>query len=109
MNRRDTLVALLALGVASLESKAQQPAKIPRIGFLGAGSASAPYSLIRLEAFRAGLSELRYIEGKNILIEPRWADGNYERLFELDALAFDVAQLAQSSPKCLQPDQGIGC
>ncbi len=85
MNRRDTVLALLALGVASLESKAQQPAKIPRIGFLGAGSASDSYSVSRLAAFRAGLSELRYVEGKNIRIEPRWADGKYEKLLELAA------------------------
>src|SRR5712664_1952811 len=85
MNRRDTVLALVALGVAALSSEAQQPAKIPRIGFLTAGSPSASPSVSRLEAFRAGLSELGYIEGKNILIEPRWADEKYERLPELAA------------------------
>src|SRR5215467_4419556 len=55
--------------------------KTPRIGFLGLVSAvsHAP----RTEAFRAGLRNLGYIEGRNILIEFRWADGHYDRLPEL--------------------------
>jgi len=59
---------------------AQQPAKIPRIGYLsGAGLES------RKEAFRQGLRELGYVEGKNILIEYRSAEGNLDRLPELAA------------------------
>src|SRR5262249_40437683 len=57
---------------------AQHPGKMPRIGFLGAASASgyAP----QLEAFRQGLRDLGYVEGKNIILEYRWAEGTYDRL-----------------------------
>ena len=71
----------LVLGVlaAPLSADAQQPVKRPRIGWLAPGSAStSPAS--RLEAFRQGLGELGYIEGQNITIEYRWAEGKLERL-----------------------------
>jgi putative ABC transport system substrate-binding protein len=61
----------------------QQPAKIYRIGFLGITSASEFAS--RVEALRAGLRDLGYIEGRNIVIEFRWAEENYDRLPELAA------------------------
>src|SRR5262249_52753470 len=72
----------LALLAAPLVSGAQQ-ATVPRIGFLGAASASgyAP----QLEAFRQGLRDLGYVEGKTIVIEYRWAEGKYARLPELAA------------------------
>lgn len=57
--------------------QAQQPGKIPRIGFLGNSTAALEENLV--EPFRQGLRELGYVEGKNILIEYRWADGNYDR------------------------------
>jgi putative tryptophan/tyrosine transport system substrate-binding protein len=71
-------VMLLALGVIA---EAQQPTKIPRIGFLCAQSASRFAD--RVEAFRQGLRELGYSVGKNILIEYRWADGITARLPDL--------------------------
>lgn len=77
MKRRAALIAILALPVAAF---AQQPAKIPRIGFIGLASASAPANVTRLEGLRTGLRELGYTEGKNIVIEYRWAEGKYERL-----------------------------
>jgi len=49
-------------------TEAQQPPKIPRIGYLGGTSPSAIAA--RIEAFRQGLRELGYVEGKNIVIEP---------------------------------------
>jgi len=58
---------------------AQQPAKVPRIGFLTTGAAGSPSA----EAFRQGLRELGYVEGKNILIEYRYAEGTSEPLSEL--------------------------
>ena len=83
--RRKLLIALgasvLATPLASLAQ--QQVAKVPRIGFLGSTSASG-YAT-QIEALRAGLRELGYIEGKNIVIEYRWAEGKYERLPELAA------------------------
>ncbi len=61
----------------------QQPAKIPRIGFLLAPPASGLAA--RIEGFRQGLRELGYVEGKNIIIEWRSAEGKSERLSELAA------------------------
>ena len=83
MKRRDTLLAFLALGAAPLFAKAQQTQKTYRIGFLGPTSTSGSAS--RVEAMRVGLRELGYVEGENLVIEFRWADGKYERLPELAA------------------------
>ena len=62
---------------------AQQPTKVPRIGYLGGASLSAIPE--RIEAFRQGLRELGYVEGKNIVIEWRWAEGKSDRLPDLAA------------------------
>ena len=85
MNTRRRLVVALGAGVlAPLASFAQQqPAKVARIGFLGMASASGYVS--EVEAVRAGLRDLGYVEGKNIVIEFRWAEGKYDRLPELAA------------------------
>jgi len=72
--------ALLALAVTV---EAQQPKKVPRIGFLSAASSSAISA--RVEAFRQGLRELGYADGKNILIEWRFAEGKSDRLPSLAA------------------------
>ena len=58
------LVAVLLLAVA-VKAEAQQPAKVPRIGYVSATSPSA--NVGRIEAFRQGLRELGYVEGKNIV------------------------------------------
>jgi len=79
-----TLCALLmALGTSAW---AQQPIKIPRIGWLTGGSPGS----YRLDAFRLGLRELGYVEGKNIAIEWRVADGQRDRV---PALAADLVRL----------------
>ncbi len=67
------LIVTLALGLlaAPLSTEAQQAGKMVRIGFLGNSSPSA--DSIRIEAFRQGLHELRYVEGKNVVIEFRFA------------------------------------
>src|SRR5437773_1298674 len=62
---------------------AQQPKKVLRIGFLGATSPSIEST--RIEAFRQGMHELGYVEGKNIAIEWRWAEGKFDRLPDLAA------------------------
>jgi putative ABC transport system substrate-binding protein len=64
-------------------SEAQQPAKIPRIGYLAGASRSA--IAFRIEAFRQGLRELGYVEGKNIAIEYRYSEGNFLRQKKLAA------------------------
>jgi ABC-type uncharacterized transport system substrate-binding protein len=73
-------VVLLAFRVAV---EAQQPKKVPRIGYLSVSSPSAMST--RTEAFRQGLRELGYVEGKNIVIEWRSAEGKRDRLPSLAA------------------------
>ncbi len=86
IEKRLTLVVTLALALfaAPLAAFAQQPQeKVPRIGFLIAETLSGQAS--RVEALRAGLRDRGYVEGKNIAIEFRLAEGNYDRLPELAA------------------------
>src|SRR5512143_943664 len=97
------LLTMVALATASA-TQAQQPKKIPRIGFLFIGSKDQPH----LESFRQGLRELGYVEGKNIGIEYRYADGKNEALpalaAELVNLKLDVilTTVPQSSRAVLQ-------
>lgn len=71
---------LLSLDVPAA---AQQPSKLPRIGFLTYESASDSATALRVDAFRQGLRELGYVEGRNIIMEHRYAEGKFERLAEL--------------------------
>ena len=87
MNRKLWLLALLLFTSFNL-AEAQQPKKVPRIGILAAQSPSS--SSYRVEAFRKGLIELGYTEGKNIAIEYRYADGRLERLPDLAACRFSA-------------------
>ena len=84
MDRR-AFIGRVAGGVlaAPLAAFAQQAGKIARIGFLGATSASS-YAK-QLDGFRLGLRDFGYMEGKNIVLEYRWAEGNYAQLAELAA------------------------
>jgi putative ABC transport system substrate-binding protein len=79
----------------------QPPAPIARIGFLGVAAASAPASVARVAALRTGLRDLGYVEGKNLTIDFRWAEGKHGRLPELAAelvrLKVDVI-IAQGTP-----------
>jgi putative ABC transport system substrate-binding protein len=94
MNRRDAVLALAALGAVPLASEGQQKTKISRIGFLSPGSPPDSRMQHVLEAFRRGMGELGYVEGQNITIESRWAEGKYDRLpglaAELVLLKVDV-------------------
>jgi len=82
--RRRILIALGAGVLAeALPVLAQQKGKVWRIGFLGASTASG--FARRVEALRAGLRDFGYVEGRNIVIEFRWAEGKYERLPQLAA------------------------
>ena len=73
---RLTLCAMLF--ALSYSASAQQPKKIPRIGYLLGTAPSA--NTARIEAFRQGLRELGYVEGKNIVIEWRHAEAKLDRL-----------------------------
>jgi putative ABC transport system substrate-binding protein len=92
MDRR-SFIATLAGGLlaAPLAGEAQQPAKIARIGYLSPNLATSPH--LR-EAFRQGLRDLGYVEGRNLVIEYRDAEGKFERIpalaAELVALKVDV-------------------
>ena len=74
-------VALTALLCFALEAVAQVPERVCRIGLLGVAS-PATYQR-QVEAFRAGLRDLGYVEGRNVVIEARWADGDAARLPQL--------------------------
>ena len=88
-SKRDFLFALWSILFAlCVPAEAQQPKKVPRIGFLSAASASS--SAARRDAFRQGLHELGYVEGKNIVIEYRYAEGKLDRL---SALAAELIRL----------------
>ena len=77
--RRREFIGLVVYATASpIAGRAQTTAKVARIAFLGVASASEWAS--KVEALRAGLRNLGYIEGKNIVIEFRWAEGQYDRL-----------------------------
>src|SRR5215475_7092893 len=89
MTRKITVLTLCAMLFAlCLPVWAQQPTKITRIGYLDAVSLSV--NAVRIEAFRQGLKKLGYVEGKNIFIEWRSADGKLDRL---PALAAELVNL----------------
>ncbi len=96
---RRTPIRLIALAAvlllaAPLATTAQPATKVPRIGFLSPLSPSDPQSVFTLGALRQGLHDLGYVEGQNLSIESRWAEGRYERLpglaAELVRLKVDV-------------------
>ena len=93
ISRRQILIALGATSIsAPLPSFAQQQGKVWRIGFLGAASASGYVK--EVDAIRAGLRDLGYVENKNLVIEFRWSESDPERLkamaAELVALKVDA-------------------
>src|SRR6266508_3527563 len=94
------VVALLAVAVMT---EAQQPTKIPRIGYLVANFPST--NPARNEAFRDGLRELGYVEGKSIVIEWRYAEGNPDRLPALAAelVCFKVDVIVTAGPASTRP------
>jgi putative tryptophan/tyrosine transport system substrate-binding protein len=99
------LLAVMLLAVIHL-ADAQQPAKVPRIGFLITSSPSAMAP--RMDAFRQGLRELGYVEGKTILIEQRHAEGKLDRLPELAAelVRLNVDVIVTSGPTATRPAKG---
>jgi putative ABC transport system substrate-binding protein len=83
--RRREFITLLGGAAAAwpVAAGAQQAGKVPRIGFLGLTSSSDRPSL--LDAFRQGLRELGWVEGQNIVIHYRYAEGRVDRLPDLAA------------------------
>ena len=78
MRRREFITLLGGAAAWPLAARAQQPGKVFRIGFVGLTAAESLPK--RVEAFRAGLRELGYQEGRNLIIEFHWAERRYERL-----------------------------
>lgn len=105
--RRQALLGIGALA-ASLGVRAQG-AKVPRVGYLF--SFAAPQGEHLWEACRVGLRELGYVEGRNIALEPRFADGRHERLpalvAELVSLKVDVI-VSAATPASLAAKKGAG-
>ena len=82
IRRRGIVLGCLALLLGSawsLTALAQPPGKVPHIGYISPGASTEPARQRRLDAFRQGLRALGYVEGQNVVVEPRWAQGHYER------------------------------
>jgi len=103
MKKKITVFAFCAVLFALCMSAEAQQTKIPLIGSLSGSSAST--SPARHEAFRQGLRDLGYVEGKNIVIEPRWADGKFDRLPELAAelVRLKVDIIVTAGPQATRP------
>lgn len=102
--RKTALGSILFAGTllaVAVTVEAQQQKKIPRIGYLGLGTFTLP-AKDRIDAFRQGLRQLGYAEGKDFVIEHRYADGKLDRLNELTAelvrLKVDVIVTAGPAP-----------
>jgi ABC-type uncharacterized transport system substrate-binding protein len=105
MRKESIVFALCAMLFAlCVSAEAQQPKKAHRIGFLLPGSPTSPAVRNNLEAFRQGLRDLDYVEGQNITIEYRYAEGKSDRLpglaSELVRLKADLIVVA-STPAAL--------
>jgi putative ABC transport system substrate-binding protein len=91
--KQATCAVILALGsvLGVALSGAQQPGKMTRVGFLGTGPAPTPATpYAPLQAFRQSLDELGYVDGRDVIIETRWAEG---RIDQLPALAAELVGL----------------
>ncbi len=85
MRRREFIAIATGAAAWPLAAQAQQAPNVARIGYLAVGSLESPEVQTILDALREGLAELGYIEGRNIVIEARGADGIVERLPALAA------------------------
>ena len=111
MNKKISYFALSAMLLAlCVEARAQQPKKVPRIGYLSANDPATEST--RAEPFRLALRERGYIEGQNIAIEYRYAEGKRDRLPELAAelvrLKVDIIVVTggeQDNPRGQERDQ----
>ncbi len=107
MDRRTFIILTSVLPAILRPAQAQRPSGIARIGFLSPASPAGGWD-IRLQAFRDGMRELGYVEGKNFQLEVRWGQGDLKRLpilaAELVQLKVDVI-VAATSPAILAAEQ----
>jgi putative ABC transport system substrate-binding protein len=94
------LAAVLAFASPAFEAQCAEP--IPKIGFLGMDSAMQAQ---RVSAFQNGLASLGYVDGKNIVIDYRWAEGKFDRLPQLAAelVADKVSIIVTAAPPAVRP------
>ena len=90
MRRREFIMALGLAAVSSLAVQAEQPKKVPRIGFIMTGSLELPETRASYNAFLQRLRELGYVDGQNIVVEVRAANSKIERF---PALASELVSL----------------
>ena len=109
MNKSVFFLLVFILLSSGLTAKAQQTKTIRRIGFIS--PASSPTAAPNLEALRQGLRELGYVEGKNIVIETRWAEGSAERfpqlLAELNHLKVEVIVIGAAAGAIAAKKSGL--
>ena len=107
-DRRAFVAGVLAILVAPHAGEGQSTPRVPRVGYLSPGSTSDSRHAAVFAAFQQGLRDLGYVEGKNIIIETRFAGGTYDRLADLAAglvrLNVDVI-LAYTTPAALAAQQ----
>jgi hypothetical protein len=95
VERRGFIVGTLSLLAAPLAAEAQPAGKVPRVGLIYTGS--PPHRGV--EAFRIGLRDLGYVEGRDIVLEYRWAAEN--RLGDLPDLAIELVRLRVIAAKII--------
>ena len=92
MKRREFIAGLGSAAVSTIKANAQQPAKVGRVGWIWIGRSG---SSAELAGFRQGLKDFGYVEGKNIIVEYRFAEGRRDGIADL------VNQLMQTGPDVL--------
>jgi putative ABC transport system substrate-binding protein len=99
--RRRALITLFGGAVLSpLAARGQSRSHVPRVGYLF--SFTQPQGRHLWEACQQGLRELGYLEGQNIHLEPRWAEGQHDRLPRLAAELVRLQQVARQRPQQAQ-------
>jgi putative tryptophan/tyrosine transport system substrate-binding protein len=97
MKRREFITLLGGAATWPLAARAQQPTKLPTIGFLGATTPSTQTQ--RTTAFVQRLRQLGWIEGRTVAIEYRWAEGRYERFADIAAEFVDSRSTSSLLPQ----------